>query len=71
MKRNILAGFALSLMITVSSCRESAEATTDESMQETSMEEVTPEAPVLEEAPVEAPAEVVVDSATVTTPEAE
>ncbi|WP_167596447.1 MULTISPECIES: hypothetical protein [Leeuwenhoekiella] len=65
MKRNILAGFALSLMITVSSCRESAEATTDESMQETSMEEVTPEAPV------EAPAEVVVDSAAVTTPEAE
>ena len=49
MKRNILAGFALSLFITVSSCRESAEATTDEAMQETSMEEVTPEAPVLEE----------------------
>jgi len=40
-------------------------------MQETSMEEVTPEAPVLEEAPVEAPAEVVVDSAAVATPEAE
>ena len=70
MKRNILAGFALSLMITVFSCRESAQESTEETMEETSMEEVTPEAPV-EEAPVETPAEVVVDSAAVPTPQAE
>ncbi|MFD2825523.1 hypothetical protein ACFSYG_03500 [Leeuwenhoekiella polynyae] len=66
MKRNILAGFALSLMITVFSCRESAQESTEETMEETSMEEVTPEAPV-----EEAPAEVVVDSAAVPAPQAE
>ncbi len=49
MKRIFLAVFALSLMITVSSCRESAEEKTEEVMEETSMEEAPVEAPVQEE----------------------
>lgn len=66
MKRILLAGFALSLMITVASCREASEEKT-EVMEETSMEEVAPEAPV-QEVEVE---EVVVDTLQVETPAAE
>ncbi|MDP5044410.1 MAG: hypothetical protein NWQ06_05460 [Leeuwenhoekiella sp.] len=69
MKRILLAGFALSLMITVASCREASEEKTEEVMEETSMEEVAPEAPVQEvEVEVE---EVVNDTLQVETPAAE
>ncbi len=67
MKRILLAGFALSLMITVASCREASEEKTEEVMEETSMEEVAPEAPV-QEVEVE---EVVNDTLQVETPAAE
>ncbi|MEZ7495194.1 hypothetical protein QO206_06835 [Leeuwenhoekiella aequorea] len=67
MKRILLAGFALSLMITVASCREASEEKTEEVMEETSMEEVAPEAPV-QEMEVE---EVVNDTLQVETPAAE